>query len=499
MSTKQTLGTITALALLLSSISACSATSTPDDSSGGNPPIGVAKPLLIAVPGVSVREISLYQGIKRQIMVDGAPVETGVPIVSGRDALFRVFVDVTSEYAPGTTVTARLYFEGVDEPFESQVFWAGPASSDEKLLDSTINIKVPGDVIKPDAKYRLELGEVGEFPPSSVPLFYPPNKELAPLAADPTDATLKIRLVPVQYKADGSGRLPNTSPERVQEFIAAFRAMYPIANIEIDVRDPLPWSQAASANGTGWDVLLDRVATVRQQDGVPLNVYYYGIFNPADSLSQYCAGGCVAGLGYTSSAKDSFAKAAIGLGYEGYNNIASETALHEVGHNHGRFHAPCQTGDPDTKYPYAGGKTGVWGYDERLEKLFAPTTADIMGYCTPVWISDYTYNALFDRIKAVNASARMVVPEALQNRAYTRLMVDGTGNAKWLPTLKLAIPPDTEVRKIVVESDSGDLEIEGYFYAFDHLEGGTLVFPEPEKSFSAVRFSAVGKAIRLLK
>ena len=43
--------------------------------------------------------------------------------------------------------------------------------------------------------------------------------------------------------------------------------------------------------------------------------------------------GCVAGLGFVGGPSDSWARAAIGLGFTGDN--AAETAVHELGHNHG--------------------------------------------------------------------------------------------------------------------------------------------------------------------
>ena len=43
------------------------------------------------------------------------------------------------------------------------------------------------------------------------------------------------------------------------------------------------------------------------------------------------------------------------------------------------------------------------GYHVFTKELFSTTRyKDMMGYCTPEWISDYTYNALFNRITSVN-------------------------------------------------------------------------------------------------
>ena len=46
----------------------------------------------------------------------------------------------------------------------------------------------------------------------------------------------------------------------------------------------------------------------------------------------------------------------------------------------------------------------MWGYDARgTGQLHAPeATRDIMGYCGPRWVSDYTYRGLTERSAAVN-------------------------------------------------------------------------------------------------
>jgi hypothetical protein len=60
----------------------------------------------------------------------------------------------------------------------------------------------------------------------------------------------------------------------------------------------------------------------------------------------------------------------------------------------------------DAGYPYAGGSSGVWGYESRfgatLGTLKDPGVyKDLMGYCHPKWISDYHFKkALAFRTRA---------------------------------------------------------------------------------------------------
>jgi hypothetical protein len=74
------------------------------------------------------------------------------------------------------------------------------------------------------------------------------------------------------------------------------------------------------------------------------------------------------------------------------------TYAHELGHNVGLRHAPCGSpagADPD--YPYDNGDIGVWGYDLRRSRLLNPEQyADLMGYCRPRWISDFSFLKAMD-------------------------------------------------------------------------------------------------------
>ena len=97
--------------------------------------------------------------------------------------------------------------------------------------------------------------------------------------------------------------------------------------------------------------------------------------------------------------------------------LADENAIESV---HGRMHAPCQTYDADPGYPHPNGQIGSWGYDLIQRRVFPPQTPDIMGYCTPQWISDYTFGALLERVRIVNQAMASAV--ALYVSPDSRLM-----------------------------------------------------------------------------
>jgi len=449
---------------------------------------------MVGATGITVREVALYQGVKRPLMENGGPSTSTLPIIPGRDAMIRVFYDADETF-PGGQLTGRLHIEGQSDPIEVVVETvAGVSSSADAELPTTVNFDVPGEMMVPGMAYRVELLQDRKVSPEDNAAAKYPAEGTEALAVDASQATLQIKLIPVAYGADGSNRMPDTSEQQVKGFRDLFYAMYPLSGVEITVGEKLNWSQVISPNGAGWEELLDGVATRRTQDNPPDNVYYYGIFTPAPSFDEFCSGGCVAGLGFVTTPSDVYGRAAIGIGYTG--NDAFETAAHEVGHNHGRDHAPCQTAGEDPSFPYANGSIGVWGYNLVTRQLFDPAqTADVMGYCTPLWVSDYTFRALYGRVQQIDG-VRMVFPPESLDLTYDRVRVDGTGNATFLAPLTLHKPPMAEPAEVELTTDAGVERVTGQLYRYDHIDGGVLFWPRSQAGLRSASFRLDGQQIR---
>jgi hypothetical protein len=128
-----------------------------------------------------------------------------------------------------------------------------------------------------------------------------------------------------------------------------------------------------------WNTILSEVDALRTADNAPANVHYYGVVDPS-----YTSG--IAGLGFVGGPT--------AIGWD--RGINDQIMAHEIGHNWGRNHSPC--GNPsgvDPNYPYPGGVIGVYGFDGATNTLYAPATNfDLMSYCHPYWVSDYTYEGV---------------------------------------------------------------------------------------------------------
>jgi hypothetical protein len=79
-----------------------------------------------------------------------------------------------------------------------------------------------------------------------------------------------------------------------------------------------------------------------------------------------------------------------------------ETVAHETGHNLSLEHVDCGgPQEPDPDYPYRGGAIGNWGYNPATGETYDPTVfVDLMTYCQPEWISDYSFDKALNHRRA---------------------------------------------------------------------------------------------------
>jgi hypothetical protein len=488
-------------ALAAGSVSACiSATEVSDDDDGGGETTPETK--YVGAAGVTVNQVAVYQGVKRVLAQDGVQVASNVPLVAGRDALLRVFY-TTSPERVGQTVTGRLFLwtngEKSEEPILAEVVLA--AQSSDRDLASTANFYIPGDLIGESFHYSVELVEEEQEGSTDNPAARHPVEYWEEHTVDGPQNTFRVVLSPFQYDADGSGRLPNLSDEAVELYRQRFLQLYPVSDVEVTVREPTPWSSPIQPNGQGWQEVGITLSGFRNQDGMSADVYYYGVFNPAASFGQFCGYGCLLGVtllnDQPADTGNPGLRLALGVGFD---EVARDTAAHELGHAHGREHANCGMGlDPnsiDQQFPHPGGGIGVWGYDIVGGELIDPAGAtDIMGYCDNQWISDYNYAALLERGKNVNLPRyhEGVKGSAEGDGDYTIAAYDGFGKVTF-KSQRMAHPVGDAVELSVV-TDAGPTAVTGHHYQYDHMPGGWFVFPKQELTVKAVEASVDGRFV----
>lgn len=469
-------------------------------SGGGGADAGPKEPVLpdlAPAKNLAIDQIAVFQGVKVPIMKDGQAHDPSAKVhpVVGRAGFVRVYVEPETGWT-AAEVTARLTLvrPGGQPATYTTKLWVDQGS-EESDLDTTLNIDFPASAIEADTSYSVELlvkpdGSNG----SSSGARFPASGEL-PLAAWDTGEVFKVKLVPVY----NNGKLPETGPEQLKLYEEELKALFPVRKVELSVREAYDYPGTVYAGGSGISSLLTAVTNLRQKDGAPDDVYYYGAFRATDTYSGYCAGGCTTGICHlVSSSTDTYSRACVGVGYKGAS--AAGTMAHELGHAHGLPHAPCgNVAGPDSNFPYYGGKIGVWGWDERDGTLVDPDTRDFMSYCNPSWISDYNFDKLIHRMKKVAEQTPSEV--AGQQAEWQSAEVAPDGSLVFRDVVKLRRAPDAEPRAVVFERGGRDVaKATAQFYPYADQAGGTLLLPVRKDAWDAVRVeNLAGRTVRALR
>jgi hypothetical protein len=112
-------------------------------------------------------------------------------------------------------------------------------------------------------------------------------------------------------------------------------------------------------------------------------------------------------------------------------------AAHEIGHNLGMDHTPCNVDSPYTDYPYPNGAVGQYGYYVNAQEVTDKNRPDIMSYCEPEWVSDFTYQRWFDNQKSM--AADVTLPP--QDSVFVRADLASDGTAKLKPVYSFSDNP----------------------------------------------------------
>ena len=336
-----------------------------------------------------------------------------VPLVQNRDGFLRVFVTANLPNAARPAVRIRFYRDFVLQSEQSVTAstLTVPTTPDESSLSYSWNLPVPGALIQPGfsiiaevdiANSVTESNELDNAFPASG--FRAMNVRAVP--------ALNVTFVPVVQR--GNGLRGNVTAANAGNFLDVATRMHPLASYSAVIHAPYTTTTSDTLqddnSNTAWSRILGEIDALRTVENS--SRYYYGV-----AKVSYPSG--VAGVAYVSGPSGSERSAL------GWDHLPSGSAVvaHELGHNWGRNHAPC--GGPqgiDGSYPHADGSTGVYGLDVAVLALKPPTTSDIMGYCDPKWIGDYSYEAVLDYL---SPSSPLVTNAALSAAVQPCLLVWG--------------------------------------------------------------------------
>ena len=495
--------TSTGFVVSLLALAACSSSSEQTVAAPAVDPSAAAAAPVIPWPTViEVDRVEVLQGTTTLLVEEAAPKKKqNAPIIVGRPGFVRVHARLTAS-TKANAIASELV---VSIPGQAdQTFTDTPkrlTEYDASDLDSTFDFDLPEAAFAKGASYKLTLKDSKD---ASLVYEHPTAFDFAAQDAP----VLRVQFIPIKYESDGSGRLPTLDAKTVEAYRQSLYKLYPSSKVEVSVHNQLDWGNLVEGDGTGWDQLLSAVMTTRRHDPVADDVYYVGVFEPADSLTTYCKQGCVLGVAPAPGglAEIGMRSALItGYGSDGRNG----TLAQELAHAMGRLHAPCGNAQfIDDDYPYDGAHLGVPGFDIVDKKVYDPGSRvyDFMSYCGPIWTSDYTYKAIFDRMVEVKAALRTDpgTTELAPRHTEQSWLVDGKGAITKGPEVTVldgaAAKRDFTPGLRVHFQDAAGTTLgssAGVFHPYDNIPGGILVAPDAPARTTKVR--AEGLALPALR
>jgi len=425
----------------------------------------------------------------------------------------RVYVEPQAGWAPRLVTAELLLGETADTATVMATDLTPTGPSQVADSGSTFNFTVPAAQVLTTTRFAVRLTAAEDVPVAdgvSHEARIPLDGTLADLGAQSDDGGLDLVIVPIRYEYDGSDRLPDTSATQLAIIEELLLSLYPVSQVTLTVREVVGWNDAPVIFTGNFDFgdLNQYLSDLKVSDGASSATYYYALVQPDATFSDYCGGSCTTGQSFVvSSPENGDFRVGGGLGYSGER--WAWTLAHELGHMHGRGHAPCDVSGTDTSYPYPGGSIGVWGYDPRVGSLHDPAVySDLMGYCDDRWVSDYNFQNFWERILAVNNLPSQKFQQgsaptgsdpagsdpagsdpADSGRTRIRtLSLQPDGVWTWGRDLTVHLPRDGATRTVELLSATGKvLERLDVPELRDSHGGRTLLVPLPPQSYHSVK------------
>jgi hypothetical protein len=384
---------------------------------------------------LAVTAVEVNQAIQR--------ANNTVPLVANRDTLVRVYAEALTG-GPVSNVLVRLSATRGGTPIgQIDAPATIPVNATRDNEDSTVNFQLPPGWLSGNVNLTATVD-----PNNAIAEPNEGNNTVVTAVTFNNVPDLQLVIVPINYTHTGSND-PGYYPAQSEDYISDWLlSAYPVDEVDVTMRTPYNFTGNLQDSfywhnsiGTG---LLNRMSQLKLADGYPEDtpVVYYAFVPTRNGSNQWFYAG-IAGIGWIGK------RESVGLNL-GDTNQTRTLAGHEIGHNMGRWHAPCgNPSDVDPLYPYGGASIGEYGVDIPEGVFWTPATAvDVMSYCSPEWVSDYTYIGLYND--------QLSNGFAIQQTAVESLIVSAglsdSGEVTIHPTYAFSSYPSTAV--------TGDYQIE---------------------------------------
>ena len=338
---------------------------------------------------ITIAKLLVTQGIQNP--------EGNLPLVKGRAGYLRAFVlaNAPNHAAPSVRITVRTAAgaEVLNQLIPAPNRAGVPMHLLEEQWDSSWNLGLPAIAFKPGHTIMAELVWDGTPPPLLAgPATFPHDGH--PLAMN-VHVVPALHLVLRPIRSGGrTGKV--TRPGRtLEDWITPLKELLPLAEVDVVEGPPFDTPLELGANMNDYDRVVQALEVARRLEPGMRWSYWYGVFEQPRNGSL---NGIAANFGEKGRSEWRSA-----IGFDGDRrdlggSFWGDTMRHELSHCMGRYHSPCGgAGSPDEHYPHAGAGLGAAGVKVASGELISPEIyKDIMGYCYPRWISDYTYKGILD-------------------------------------------------------------------------------------------------------
>lgn len=412
-------------------------------------PQNIFMPAVMQRPPVSqdltITHLGLYQTVQT--------AANSVSLVAHKPALLRVYAQAQGAATPPVAeVTVYAY---QDTTFLGSLTigpQAVPAQPSTAELSSTFNFDLPHDWLVGNVTLTASIDPV-----NTVLEVNESNNDRTAQFLFHDVAPLDLTIVPIHYHDTRTGRLfEEPAHDPISDWLLG---AFPVSRINVTYHSPFYFA-GDLRQPNEWRRLLSALSTLAAAEvGLDSTTVYYGLLPTAHTSGATWFEGGVSGLGWVGQQRVSVG---LDLGVD-----TGHSAGHEIGHNFGRRHAPCgNPSSPDPHYPYPNATIGVYGMDTEDDVLLAPTANfDMMSYCGPEWVSDYTYEGLLQ-----DQLARSALADEPDEGLLLQATLDGE-EAVAMPVYRLSSAP-------LPQADSG--------YTAQLLdESGAVVATYPATLFEA--------------
>lgn len=384
--------------------------------------------------------------------------DNAVPLVAGKTAVARIFAQILAGSSPNnvqvslTAVRNGSTLGTINASGPTTV----PSSPAHSSYNTTYNVILPNSWLSGQVKLTAKVDSANAHSETNEN-----NNKFDRTVDFHSVPDLQIRLIPIRYVHNGPTDPGTYSAQAVDNISDWIDRAYPMDDIDVEIRSAYTFSgnlenatpcfQNPPGSDCDWYNLLNDMYLLKVSDGLPDDtpIVYYGLIPIRDGSDRWFFSG-IAGIGWISNPGQIF-RESIGLNFGG-NDDTGILAGHEIGHNLGRRHAPCGgAGGPDPAYPYAGASIGEYGTDIEGNNVsfYTPSNhVDMMSYCSPEWVSDYTYKALYNNQRDYGLAQPIQTADHLVIRAT---FIEGDLNLAPVYALAIANGAEPAVSDVMVE------------------------------------------------